>query len=230
MGFTHIELLPVSEHPLDASWGYQPIGLFAPTSRFGDPDGFARFVDARSPRGLRRDPRLGARAFPDRRARPRAVRRHRALRARRSAAGASIPTGTPRSTISAAARSPTSWSPTRSTGSSASMSTGCASMRWPRCSTSTIRARPANGCPTRAAAARTSRRSTSCSASMTLVYGGIPAPSRSPRNRPPGPACRSPCTQGGLGFGFKWNMGWMHDTLDVHVATIRSTGAGTTTR
>ncbi|HEY3285939.1 MAG TPA: 1,4-alpha-glucan branching protein GlgB [Gemmatimonadaceae bacterium] len=46
MGFTHLELLPVSEHPLDASWGYQPIGLFAPTSRFGDPAGFARFVDA----------------------------------------------------------------------------------------------------------------------------------------------------------------------------------------
>jgi 1,4-alpha-glucan branching enzyme len=46
MGFTHIELLPVSEHPLDASWGYQPIGLFAPSKRFGDPAGFARFVDA----------------------------------------------------------------------------------------------------------------------------------------------------------------------------------------
>jgi 1,4-alpha-glucan branching enzyme len=45
MGFTHLELLPVSEHPFDGSWGYQPIGLYAPTSRFGDPAGFRRFVD-----------------------------------------------------------------------------------------------------------------------------------------------------------------------------------------
>ncbi len=46
MGFTHIEMLPVSEHPFDGSWGYQPIGLFAPTSRFGDAAGFARLVQA----------------------------------------------------------------------------------------------------------------------------------------------------------------------------------------
>ena len=45
MGFTHVELLPVSEHPFTGSWGYQPIGLFAPTSRHGAPDGFAVFVD-----------------------------------------------------------------------------------------------------------------------------------------------------------------------------------------
>jgi 1,4-alpha-glucan branching enzyme len=45
MGFTHIELLPIAEHPYDPSWGYQTIGLYAPSARFGDPEGFARFVD-----------------------------------------------------------------------------------------------------------------------------------------------------------------------------------------
>ena len=52
MGFTHIELMPVSEHPLDDSWGYQPIGLFAATRRFGDPAGFARLVDRAHQAGL----------------------------------------------------------------------------------------------------------------------------------------------------------------------------------
>jgi 1,4-alpha-glucan branching enzyme len=46
LGFTHIELLPVSEHPFDGSWGYQTLGLYAPSSRFGPPEGFARFVAA----------------------------------------------------------------------------------------------------------------------------------------------------------------------------------------
>ncbi|WP_313670212.1 1,4-alpha-glucan branching protein GlgB [Sandarakinorhabdus sp.] len=52
MGFTHIEFLPVSEHPYDPSWGYQTTGLYAPSARFGDVAGFARFVDGAHRAGL----------------------------------------------------------------------------------------------------------------------------------------------------------------------------------
>jgi 1,4-alpha-glucan branching enzyme len=52
LGFTHVQLLPVMEHPYDPSWGYQPLGLFAPTSRFGGPDSFKAFVDTLHQAGL----------------------------------------------------------------------------------------------------------------------------------------------------------------------------------
>ena len=52
LGFTHLELLPVHEHPFDGSWGYQPTALYAPTSRFGTPEDFRFFVDAAHAKGL----------------------------------------------------------------------------------------------------------------------------------------------------------------------------------
>ncbi|MFC3110122.1 1,4-alpha-glucan branching protein GlgB [Undibacterium arcticum] len=52
LGFTHIELLPVMEHPFGGSWGYQPLSQFAPSARFGSPPAFARFVDACHAAGL----------------------------------------------------------------------------------------------------------------------------------------------------------------------------------
>ncbi len=52
LGFTHLQLLPISEHPFDGSWGYQTVGYFAPTSRFGDPDDLRRFIDRAHAEGI----------------------------------------------------------------------------------------------------------------------------------------------------------------------------------
>ena len=212
MGFTHIELLPITEHPFDPSWGYQPTGLFAPTAasatRPGSPASSTPAIAA----GLGVILDWVPAHFPTD-AHGLAQFDGTALYEHADPRRASTRTGTPRSTISAGARWRPSSSTARSSGSSAFTSTACASMRSPRCSISTIRARPANGCPTSTAATRTSRRSSSCSKTNKEVYGHHPGTMTIAEESTAWPGVSTPVYAGGLGFGFKWNMGFMHDTL-----------------
>ena len=85
LGFTHIELLPVTEHPFDGSWGYQTLGMYAPTARFGPPEGFARFVAACRAAGIGVLLDWVPAHFPSDPVGPGPVRRHGAVRICRSA-------------------------------------------------------------------------------------------------------------------------------------------------
>ncbi len=213
LGFTHLELLPVTEHPLDASWGYQPIGLFAPTRRFGDPEGFARFVDRAHAAGLgiildwvpahfptdahglahfdgstlyeHPDPRKGF--HPD---------WNTAIYdfGRKEVANflvASALYWIDRFHIDGlrvdAVASMLYLDYSRKPGEWAPNADG--------------------GNDNRDAIAFLRR-------SNELVYGGFPGAFTIAEESTAWPGVSQPTSAGGLGFGFKWNMGWMHDTLE----------------
>ena len=214
LGFTHVELLPVAEHPFGGSWGYQVTGYYAPTARFGAPDDFRAFVDELHQRGIGVILDWVPAHFPQRRLEPGALRRHRAVRARRSAPGRAPRLGHAASSTTAATRCATSSSPTPCTGCTSSTSTGCASTPSPACCTSTTRVSPGGGSRTSSAAARTSTRSTSCGSSTRPSATEVPAAMMIAEESTAWPKVTHPLDHGGLGFTHKWNMGWMHDTLD----------------
>ena len=211
MGFTHIELLPVLEHPFGGSWGYQVTGFFAPTSRHGSPDDFRWFVDECHRHGIGvildwvpghfRRTRTASPASTA----PRST-------STKTRGWASTRTGARSSSTTAATRSPTSSSRARCSGSSSSTSTACASTRSRRCSTWITRARPASGCRSRFGGRENIEAVAFLRHLNEIVHAEHPGVMMIAEESTAWPAVSRPVYAGGLGFTFKWNMGWMHRT------------------
>ena len=212
-GFTHLEFLPVNEHPLDDSWGYQPIGLFAPTRRFGDPAGFARLVDRAhragigvildwvpahfpvDPHGLAHfdgaplyehaDPRRGF--HPD--------------------WNTAIYDFGRREVANVLAASALYW--LERFHIDALRVDAVASMLYLDYSR-----RPGEWVPNQDGG-RDNREAVAFLRQVnTLAYGLHPGTAMIAEESTAWPGVSTPVDAGGLGFGFKWNMGWMNDTLE----------------
>ena len=228
LGFTHVELLPPTEHPYGPSWGYQVTGYFAPTARLGDPDGFRRLVDHLHRRGIGVIVDWVPAHFPkDDWALARfdgtALYEHADPRQGEHPDWGTLVFNYGRT------RCATSSSPTPSTGWRRCTSTACGSTRWRRCSTSTTRGATGEWVPNRHGGRENLEAIAFLQEMNTVVHARHPRRAHRGRgvDRPGGRV--PPVDAGGLGFTQKWNMGWMHDTLEYFSTGTRCTAAGTTT-
>jgi 1,4-alpha-glucan branching enzyme len=213
LGFTHVELLPVMEHPFAGSWGYQVTGYFAPTSRFGSPDDFRSFVD--------RLHRAGVGVILD-----------------------WVPAHFPRDDWALARFDGTALYEHADPRRGAHPDWGTLVFNYGRNEVRNfllsnvlywLREHHADGIRVDAVASMLyldySRREGEWVPNVfggredldavdflkelnTVVYGRVPDAISAAEESTAWPGVSRPTYLGGLGFGFKWNMGWMHDTLD----------------
>ena len=207
------------EHPFYGSWGYQTTGYFAPDQPLRHAAGLHVPDRHLHQHGIGVILDWVPVALPDRRARPRLLRRHAPLRARRPAPG--LPPRLEQLHLQLrpqrGAQLPAVAA--RSSGCDAYHVDGLrvdavASMLYLDYSRQAGRVDPEPA----TAAARTSRRSPSCAASTRRSTAHHPDVQTIAEESTAWPMVSRPTYVGGLGFGFKWDMGWMHDTLGVHAA------------
>ncbi len=213
LGFTHVELLPVMEHPFDGSWGYQPTGLFAPTSRFGTPSDFAELIDACHRAGLAVILDWVPGHFPDD---PHALGwfdgtalyEHANPMQGRHLDWNTLVYNYGRAEISNFLMSNALFWLERY-GVDGLRVDAVASMIYLDYS------RPAGGwIPNRFGGRENLEAIEFLRRFNTHVFGLHPAATTMAEESTAWPMVSRPVDVGGLGFGYKWNMGWMHDTLN----------------
>ena len=212
MGFTHVEFLPVSEHPFDGSWGYQPTGLFAPTSRFGSPEDFAALVDACHHEGIGVWLDWVPGHFPDDphglgRFDGTALYEHaNPLQGRHLDWGTLIYNYGRTETVNFLVSNALFWLDRY--GIDGLRVDAVASMLYLDYS------RPAGEwVPNRFGGRENLDAIAFLRRFNTEVFGQFPHATTAAEESTAWPQVSRPVEFGGLGFGYKWNMGWMHDTL-----------------
>jgi 1,4-alpha-glucan branching enzyme len=213
LGFTHVEFLPVTEHPFDGSWGYQPIGLYAPTSRFGSPADFLALVDAFHRRGVAVILDWVPGHFPDDphglgRFDGTAVYEHaNPLQGRHQDWDTLIYNFGRREVSNFLLANALFWLDRY--GVDGLRVDAVASMLYLDYS------RPQGGwIPNKYGGRENIEAIEFIRRFNTEVFGHFPNATTMAEESTAWPMVSRPADVGGLGFGFKWNMGWMHDTLN----------------
>jgi 1,4-alpha-glucan branching enzyme len=213
MGFTHVEFLPVNEHPFDGSWGYQPTGMFAPTSRFGTPEDFAALIDACHAEGLAVLLDWVPGHFPDD---PHGLgvfdgtslyEHANPLQGRHLDWGTLIYNYGRTEVVNFLVSNALFW--LERFAIDGLRVDAVASMLYLDYS------RPAGGwIPNKYGGRENLEAINFLRRFNTEVYARFPNSTTAAEESTAWPAVSRPVEFGGLGFGYKWNMGWMHDTLN----------------